>query len=376
MAFLSGRHPRHVVLVGGLTDGLLFAPYVRPLAARLEERRWSLVQTLLSSSHTGYGCASLDQDAEELHRLACHLRAEYGSQVRGESKGLDLEEAGNDRGGSTCAWAACGQLNAHAQPAFHLLLRMVAPRTHHSCAYRNYLQGMVIVGHSTGCQDAVRYAQRYRAAPSSGGGSQGGLDAQQQAGTAAAGTAEGTAAAPAAHAGPEAAPLLGVVLQAPVSDVECFGMQPSTAERIERAAAMVAAGQGEDIAFRATDIDGAPMTARRWLSLACPGGDDDMFSCSLSSTQLDGIYGPLRGLPALLLLSGADQYLAPDVDYPGVGRRLAQVGCTGGRHLGGWEAFCHAASRAGSWRALHVAWSIVLPSHLFEMGVPHALSLC
>lgn len=81
VAFLSGRHPRHVVLVGGLTDGLLFAPYVRPLAAKLEERRWSLVQTLLSSSHTGYGCASLDQDAEELHRLACHLRAEYGSQV-------------------------------------------------------------------------------------------------------------------------------------------------------------------------------------------------------------------------------------------------------------------------------------------------------
>lgn len=81
MAFLSGRHPRHVVLVGGLTDGLLFAPFVRPLAARLEERRWSLVQTLLSSSHTGYGCASLDQDAQELHRLACHLKAEYGSQV-------------------------------------------------------------------------------------------------------------------------------------------------------------------------------------------------------------------------------------------------------------------------------------------------------
>lgn len=68
--------------MGGLTDGLLFAPYCRPLAAKLEAAQWSLVQTLLSSSHTGYGTASLDQDARELHQLACHLAAEYGSQAR------------------------------------------------------------------------------------------------------------------------------------------------------------------------------------------------------------------------------------------------------------------------------------------------------
>lgn len=193
------------------------------------------------------------------------------------------------------------------------------------------LQGMVIVGHSTGCQDAVRYAQRYRSAPSGGGGNQAPSVQQQQAGAAAGGPGEGAAAAPAAAeaaeaaAAAEAAPLLGIVLQAPVSDVECFGMQPSTAERIQRAAAMVKAGQGEDVAFRATDIDGAPMTARRWLSLACPGGDDDMFSCGLSDAQLAAIYGPLHGLPTLLLLSGADQYVPPEVDYPAMGHRLAQV---------------------------------------------------
>ena len=78
---MSGRHPRHVVVVGGLTDGLLFARYVQPLAAALEAQQWSLVQTLLSSSHTGYGTASLNTDAEELNCLAAHLRAEYGSQV-------------------------------------------------------------------------------------------------------------------------------------------------------------------------------------------------------------------------------------------------------------------------------------------------------
>ena len=38
-------------MVGGLTDGLFATPYVRPLAQRLEQEQWSLVQTLLTSSH-------------------------------------------------------------------------------------------------------------------------------------------------------------------------------------------------------------------------------------------------------------------------------------------------------------------------------------
>lgn len=77
------QHQRHVVLVGGLTDGLM-SQYVVPLAARLEAQQWSLVQALLSSSHAGYGLASLDQDADELHALACHLKVEYGSQASGQ----------------------------------------------------------------------------------------------------------------------------------------------------------------------------------------------------------------------------------------------------------------------------------------------------
>jgi hypothetical protein len=89
------------VLVGGLTDGLLFAGYCRPLAARLNGAGWSLVQALLSSSHTGYGLSSLDQDAEELHLLAKHLKAESGSQVRGGCCCLCKRQAG------TSATPAC-----------------------------------------------------------------------------------------------------------------------------------------------------------------------------------------------------------------------------------------------------------------------------
>mgnify|MGYP001811010158 CR=1 FL=1 len=74
-------------------------------------------------------------------------------------------------------------------------------------------QGVVILGHSTGCQDAVRYCQRHRASA-------------------------------------DAAPLLGAVLQAPVSDVEWFATNPPTAERLALARAMVEQGKGEEIAFR------------------------------------------------------------------------------------------------------------------------------
>lgn len=80
-AFLTARHKRHVVFVGGLTDGLLAVQWVSRLAERLDGLQWSLVQPLLSSSYNQWGMESLDHDAEELVRLARHLKAEHGSQV-------------------------------------------------------------------------------------------------------------------------------------------------------------------------------------------------------------------------------------------------------------------------------------------------------
>lgn len=96
----------------------------------------------------GYGTGSLDRDAADLRLLCAHLRQQHG------------------------------------------------------------IRGVVLVGHSTGCQDAVRYMQRYcgagpgaAAAPGAG---QGGGDAAP----AAAGVQE--------EAEGEVAELLGTVLQAPV----------------------------------------------------------------------------------------------------------------------------------------------------------------
>ena len=39
----------HFVLVGGLTDGLLPAPFVHALSQRLQDLRWRLVQTQLET---------------------------------------------------------------------------------------------------------------------------------------------------------------------------------------------------------------------------------------------------------------------------------------------------------------------------------------
>eukprot|EP00877_Chromochloris_zofingiensis_P007835 jgi/Chrzof1/3304/Cz12g20080.t1 len=191
VAFMSNpQHKQHIVLVGGLTDGLLPTPYCAALTSAAKQLGWSVVQAQLSSSYQGYGVASLDQDADELHLLSQYLYSNFASQ------------------------------------------------------------GMLLMGHSTGCQDAVRYAQRH------------GTTVQ------------------------DCAPLLGVILQAPVSDVEYLSRFPALADLVQPAQHMVAEGKGEDILFRATDLDGAPMTARRFLSLYCNGGDDDMFSQHFTDEDL------------------------------------------------------------------------------------------
>ena len=60
-----------------------------------------------------------------------------------------------------------------------------------------------------------------------------------------------------------------------VSDREYLAGKAGTADRIKHAEQMVKHGQGEDILFR---DQGVPVCARRFLSLASKGGDDDMFS--------------------------------------------------------------------------------------------------
>lgn len=223
---------RVIVAVGGLTDGFFATPYLPALATAAAENGWGLVTPLLRSSHTGWGAASLDGDADDLALLADHL--------------------GAGRGASEVA----------------------------------------LVGHSTGCQDAVRYAGRHAAT------------------------------------GPPSRPALdAVVLQAPVSDKEWLAGQPETAARLEAARDAVAAGHPGALIGACTEWDGAPLSAARWLSLAGDRGDDDMFSSDLSAEELEERLAlPLTGVRRVLVLGSArEQFAPPGQDPATAAGRLARA---------------------------------------------------
>jgi pimeloyl-ACP methyl ester carboxylesterase len=207
---------------------MLCCKYLPILEQQLAPSGVSLVQTLLTSSLRGWGTSSISKDAEELNLLCRTLRVGHKSQ------------------------------------------------------------GVVIVGHSTGCQDAVMYATKYKNDSS-------------------------------------AAPLLGVVLQAPVSDREFLSMLPQTTEQTIAARKVFDEGRPDDIAFRAMNLDGAAVTASRWLSLAEPGGEDDMFSADLTDEELKEKLGGLTGVPTLLMLSSRDEYTHPRNDYIEMGNRMAKA---------------------------------------------------
>lgn len=100
-----------------------------------------MVQTLMRSSHTGWGLASLASDAEDLGLLARYLRSALGSQVC----------PGQPRSASAAAafFVSCVRGSAR-QASAALSSPWPAPLPSHT-------QGIALLGHSTGCQDIVRF---------------------------------------------------------------------------------------------------------------------------------------------------------------------------------------------------------------------------
>lgn len=70
--------------------------------------------------------------------------------------------------------------------------------------------------------------------------------------------------------------------------------------------------------------EGTPsfLSARRLLSLAEKGGDDDMFSSDLTHKELSDILGHMASIPTLFLQSGADEYVPPLVDIDALTDRM------------------------------------------------------
>ncbi|KAK6930026.1 Fusarinine C esterase SidJ [Dillenia turbinata] len=225
VAFKTGDYRQQVIFIGGLTDGFLATEYLEPLAIALEKEKWSLVQFLLSSSYSGYGTSSLKQDAMELDQLINYL--------------INKEDS----------------------------------------------EGVVLLGHSTGCQDIVHYMHTNAACSRA---------------------------------------VRGAILQAPVSDREYRATLPETAAMIDLASTMISEGRGLELMPREADSE-ASMTAYRYHSLCSYMGDDDMFSSDLSDDQLRLRLGHMSNTPCLIIFSMADEYVPEYVDKKALVERLCRA---------------------------------------------------
>ncbi len=121
-------------------------------------------------------------------------------------------------------------------------------------------------------------------------------------------------------------PIDGGILQSSASDREAILMFLSQSEydsTCKMAQSYVDEGRGEDVLpFGATKgiFTSAPVSARRWLSLASPGplhnGEDDCFSSDLDDERLAKTFGKVGkgGMRLMFLFGGEDQYVPDTVD--------------------------------------------------------------
>ncbi|KAL6526534.1 hypothetical protein OROGR_015638 [Orobanche gracilis] len=225
VAFKTGDYKQQVIFIGGLTDGFLATEYLEPLAISLEKEHWSLVQFLFSSSYSGYGISSLKQDALELDQLISYL--------------INKEDS----------------------------------------------EGVVLVGHSTGCQDIVHYLRTNAACSRA---------------------------------------VRAAILQAPVSDREYKATFPETASMIDLASNMINEGRGSELMPMEANPD-SPITAYRYHSLCAYNGDDDLFSSDFSEDQLKQKLGHMSNTPTLVMFSMGDEYVPEYVDKKALVERLCSA---------------------------------------------------
>lgn len=218
-----------LIFIGGLTDGFLTVPYVPPLALAVEVvpgSKWVVVQALISSSYLQFGFGSVQRDAKELGQLVEYLRTHRGSS---KSK-------------------------------------------------------IVLMGHSTGCQDTIEYISKYSKSL--------GFDKVRA--------------------------LDGAILQAPVSDAEAFRefeAKDTLEYYLNLAKKYIEEGKPDELLPTGASklAFGAPCTAYRFHSFAGERGDDDYFSSYLSSEDYAKSFGVIE-TPLLVLFSGSDEFVPARVN--------------------------------------------------------------
>ena len=70
--------PNVLIMIGGMTDGLLTVPYAVGLSRVLEPLGYSVVQIQMRSSYLGWGTSSLSEDVEQIRELVDFLRSDAG----------------------------------------------------------------------------------------------------------------------------------------------------------------------------------------------------------------------------------------------------------------------------------------------------------
>jgi pimeloyl-ACP methyl ester carboxylesterase len=227
------------ILLGGLSDGLLPVPYTALLEEACHEQNWSLVQPVLSSSYLGFGHGSLERDVSELEELMEYLSV-----------------------------------------------------------HRNGTE-FAIVGHSTGCQDAICFLEK--------------------------------------SSKPQYRQNVTLVaLQAPVSDREGSEMEEGFANKLRDAQDLVTQDRGDEMLPRSHHW--APMTAQRFVDLHAKGGKDDYFSSDYTDAELGGRLQHVSSnsnsennnnnnnrLKVLVAFSGSDQYVPAHVDKVKLTKRLVDA---------------------------------------------------
>ncbi|KAI6930764.1 DUF1749-domain-containing protein [Hortaea werneckii] len=223
---LASSNVNTLLWIGGLFDTPLSVAYPLEIAKALGST-WSLVTGNLSSAGKSWGVSSIAQDAEEMAKLVAYFKEKRpGGKV-------------------------------------------------------------VIMGHSTGCQDCMEYVV--------------GAKADQR------------------------PPVDGVILQAPVSDREAMDHHMPKAfmhEANQLALKMCREGHDKDAMpdrLVSPLFGRVAITAKRWVDIASPAPDhrgaDDYFSSDLSDERLNNTFGCIpSSTPLLLLYSGNDDSVPPEVN--------------------------------------------------------------
>lgn len=205
-----------LVLIPGLTDGLMSMAYSPHLARTLQQMDYSLVQVQISSSFMQFGFGSIQKDCKELTELVLFLKDKLGFKKIG------------------------------------------------------------LLGHSTGAQDCLYFLRHSTSRDL----------------------------------------ISAVVLQGAVGDRDYIQSNPELLKMVEKARELN--NSGKEQTFLRDYLYNAPITAKRFSSLAERLSDEDMFSVDLTEEELLPILEPVT-IPISLCFSSGDEYI-PD---PSAQRRLA-----------------------------------------------------